>query len=569
MKVILGILSILVIPVAVAFLLVNVSGQDTQAHAPSGAIWTTEVDGVPVNGNIYDDKDDVYLNGGPLRPGAAGLPPSTYVFQVTDPSGSDLLSQDKAKCRVFTVGVNGRIDGVVDSTIFNTNGNGSCTHAIGTDVDTGATTIRLMPYANTPNPGGEYKAWITRLGDFAQACQGGQTFADIKAALNLNPNGGSGLSSCAGSFGFVPGHTKTDNYKVRVARMGSVAGLKYYDASNNGQLDSEQGIAGWPIKICRITKTNGGPPGSIAVGACAETFTSATGAYGFVGLGKGEYCIREARARDVDTDPPVSPFDDFDWIQTEPTNPASSVVFANGCDSGGTFNGDLMNGVYSVIINADDHTGLNFGNVAFELAPVSGGLTWGYWKTHTGTGETPPQAPQDPIYVNPLGIDLGSSAGTHLNVETPEDADTVFAADGSGTADEPPWPSPQEISDLCSAGDCRTNDFAHPAGCEGDCHEQLVVQLLALKLNILSGEFSGDAIYINPGDPNSGKTVNEIIADADAALSAWFDGGSFDFHDLHATINAINENASSGVLFSVVILPSPPSPLCFVGFSCP
>jgi hypothetical protein len=52
--------------------------------------------------------------------------------------------------------------------------------------------------------------------------------------------------------------------------------------------------------------------------------------------------------------------------------------------------------------------------------------------------------------------------------------------------------------------------------------------------------------------------VDEIIEDADAALTAWFDGGAFDFHYLQATINAINENATSGVLFQLAILPAPP-----------
>ncbi len=92
------------------------AAQDVAAHAITGAIWTSEDDGVQVNGNLYDAKADVYLNGGPIHEGAAGLPPADkgpppdfdtyYVFQVTDPSGMVLLSQDEARCRVFTVGGN-------------------------------------------------------------------------------------------------------------------------------------------------------------------------------------------------------------------------------------------------------------------------------------------------------------------------------------------------------------------------------------------------------------------------------------------------------------------------------
>src|SRR3954470_13031 len=84
------------------------------ASAPSGAIFTTLADGSEVNYNIYAAKEDVYLDGGP-GPGApqtaAGLDDGVYVFQVTQPSGKTLLSQDAAQCREFTV-AGGIITGV-------------------------------------------------------------------------------------------------------------------------------------------------------------------------------------------------------------------------------------------------------------------------------------------------------------------------------------------------------------------------------------------------------------------------------------------------------------------------
>jgi hypothetical protein len=43
----------------------------------SGAIFTADASGVPVNLNIYAAKEDIYLNGGPginAPDGAAGLP---------------------------------------------------------------------------------------------------------------------------------------------------------------------------------------------------------------------------------------------------------------------------------------------------------------------------------------------------------------------------------------------------------------------------------------------------------------------------------------------------------------
>src|SRR3989442_4728211 len=113
-------------------------GCSIPVHAQlSGAIFTTLPDGSAVNFNIYASKDAVYLDGGP-PPGApqtaAGLPDGTYVFQVTDPSGKTLLSQDIANCRQFTV-ANGIITGVVNAD--------ACTHLTGVDIDHNALTLQL------------------------------------------------------------------------------------------------------------------------------------------------------------------------------------------------------------------------------------------------------------------------------------------------------------------------------------------------------------------------------------------------------------------------------------------
>src|SRR5438046_3095379 len=82
--------------------------------AVNGGIYTTNFDGSTVNGNIYASKDAVYLSGGPENKNAAGLSPAPgfYYFQVTDPSGSELLSTDDIKCRVVYVNVDGKVDGI-------------------------------------------------------------------------------------------------------------------------------------------------------------------------------------------------------------------------------------------------------------------------------------------------------------------------------------------------------------------------------------------------------------------------------------------------------------------------
>src|ERR1043166_1100664 len=63
-----------------------------RADAPlPGAIFTTDSTCSGVDLNIYGDKHDVYLDGGPAHPGAASLPPGDYYVQVTDPSGACVL----------------------------------------------------------------------------------------------------------------------------------------------------------------------------------------------------------------------------------------------------------------------------------------------------------------------------------------------------------------------------------------------------------------------------------------------------------------------------------------------
>jgi cysteine-rich repeat protein len=155
----------------------------------SGAIFTTLVDGSRVDANIYEAKTDVYLDGGPGNNApvhAAALPEGDYYFMVTDPSGMALLSSDPIECRAFHVSA----DGVIVSVIRASVGGNACQHATGIDqdhADLGAITVQLMPYDDTPNPGGEYKAWATPVAAY---------------------------DASAGVHGFIHRYSKTDNFKV-------------------------------------------------------------------------------------------------------------------------------------------------------------------------------------------------------------------------------------------------------------------------------------------------------------------------------------------------------------------
>lgn len=179
-----------------------------QASSPlTGAIFTTKIDGIPVNNNIYDYKESVYLNGGPQpnrRCDAAGLPNGTYYFQVTDPSGKTLLSSDPIADRMIEVA-----GGVFQ--------NSSVTvHSVAQDdpnIPIGRCNgynVQLAPFENTPNAGGEYKVWITRVSDY-----------DITATL--------------GSFGFINSKSKTDNFKVVNPAVPEVCPDGYYPDPITGE----------------------------------------------------------------------------------------------------------------------------------------------------------------------------------------------------------------------------------------------------------------------------------------------------------------------------------------------
>ncbi len=223
------------------------------ASSLSGAIFTTLVDGNRVNANICDYKEDVYLDGGPrinAPSTAAGLPEGDYYYQVTDPSGQDLLSEDHISCRMVHVNADGVIDTIYTGTTYEkikgTWTAASCQHAQGTDIDhpeLGAVTVQLYPYADTPNRGGVYKVWMTPVGDYA----GDPTYIPGKG-VQLN-----GEDYSPGYYhGFIPSSSKTDNYKVNQKGPHTPPMIyvdKFHDENANGVWDeTELAIDGWGIQ---------------------------------------------------------------------------------------------------------------------------------------------------------------------------------------------------------------------------------------------------------------------------------------------------------------------------------
>jgi hypothetical protein len=184
--------------------------------APSGAIHTTKPYGEIVNGNIYAAKADVFLTGGPgpnAPQWAAGLPDGDYYFMVTDPPGKTLLSTDPIEDRIFTVK-----DGVIID-------DGKSVHLLQDDTFRGVgKVVQLIPFLDTPNNGGVYKAWATPVGKY-------------------DPDGN------GAKFGFVPAFSKTDNFKIKEPGY-CFDVLKFKDLNWNGIKDRKDPyITGWPVHI--------------------------------------------------------------------------------------------------------------------------------------------------------------------------------------------------------------------------------------------------------------------------------------------------------------------------------
>ena len=94
------------------FSVIAAAGALPAAAQVSGSIQTTLPTAATLQGNIYPSKARVFFTAGPQNPKASALPDGLYYFQVTDPSGPSLLSNDPGGCRQIVGG--GRLPGLYD-----------------------------------------------------------------------------------------------------------------------------------------------------------------------------------------------------------------------------------------------------------------------------------------------------------------------------------------------------------------------------------------------------------------------------------------------------------------------
>jgi hypothetical protein len=206
----------------------------------NGVIYSTNAQGV--GQNLFNSKSHVYLAGGsgPLCSGN-GLADGLHYFQVTNPSGSVLLSTDSLASRQVLVS-NGVIVGAAPGRSIK---NGPC----------GSKIVQVANFLTSPNGGGEYKVWLTSVSDYIPG---------------------------AGSHGFVSSKSKTDNFKVReggpLIQQTSIRGAVFYDLDEDGLFDplgSDMPLSGWRVEIT-------------GEGVTDYTFTDQDGLFEFLRPATGE-----------------------------------------------------------------------------------------------------------------------------------------------------------------------------------------------------------------------------------------------------------------------------------------
>jgi hypothetical protein len=177
-----------------------------------GAIFTTDPTCSGVDLNIYSDKHDVYLNGGPSHPGAASLPDGSYYVQVTDPSGACVLGTSVGAGNPTPFVVTNGVANCIQLCTVLINGTPTCYDGQVVDPNCG--------YNDTGNPGGEYKVWVSNESSFTN------------------------------------NSTKTDNFKVRVSgptptpTPPQICVHKFYDANVDGNhQNTEPEISGWQFQL--------------------------------------------------------------------------------------------------------------------------------------------------------------------------------------------------------------------------------------------------------------------------------------------------------------------------------
>src|SRR5215213_1973648 len=280
--------------IALSTLLIGVVVTSVALMAPlPGAIFTTDVNCNGTDLNIYANKSDVFIDGGPAHVGAAGLPAGEYYVQVTEPNGTLLGT---------SIGTTDETPVVVNSA----NEFVSCYQLaaiVRRASDPGPFPVAPDGFDDTSNPGGEYKVWVSRVSNFAND------------------------------------ESKTDNFKVKADAPppGTLNVRKFYDTNTNGILDGgEVLITGWEVIV--------GEQSSFPL--TAETKTTPLS----IIVAPGCYTAQEGDATGcIHTTPKIE-------SQTVPVGGSATITFGNVClgPGGGLTLGFWSNKNGQALITATD-----------------------------------------------------------------------------------------------------------------------------------------------------------------------------------------------------------------------
>jgi len=193
----------------------------------SGSIATVGADGPPAE--VFAHKEDVYLAVGPLTSPcqfAAFIADGNYYFQVTDASGTKLLSTDPVSERTIIVK-----SGVI--ALF-----GGTSHATGSHLTAcGSLPVALAPYVDAGTRQALYVVWITPA-----------------AAFDGNPSQVDQVCGSGCFHGFHADESLTAAFRVEDKPSCDdsfcASGVAFNDSNGNGVRDSgEPGLDGVPVRV--------------------------------------------------------------------------------------------------------------------------------------------------------------------------------------------------------------------------------------------------------------------------------------------------------------------------------
>lgn len=427
----------------------------TPLCAQSQAVFTTDRDGNIVNGNRYGKPEQVYLR-------TAGIAPDgVYVFQVTNTSGTVLLSEDGPVDREVTI--SGGV--IVDASKHDLGNEGKGKPG-------SPNVVQLAPFKESAN--GQYKVWLTQVGK---------------------------LVTTGGYHGFVPADSKTDNFKVEKGKPSlttTITGIKFYDANESkGKDTGETGLTGWRIELRKKGEST----------LLAVSFTDENGQYRFeVPRDLTEYDITEVAP--IFADPQTGTVaSDQGFIGQAP----GARWLATTARSGTTPPADQ-----------EFLAGPDFGNVYFVPADTSttGKLVYGIGFWHNSNGKAILAAKDDPsspdptwrelltTIANPFGAGLPApNPDPNYPFDWPYDcfATTTLSVplslrDNTGKLFAPPPHSSATFQEAFSA-------FSSwiVADDNGQAAFKLSREMAAAILNVKCGSLKDTTVYINT-DPSAGLT---------------------------------------------------------------